>query len=124
MVLQRLILNLLFNAITYSNENGTITINLTSSNQNIEFTLQNTAIKSNLTKENIKHIFDKYYIGTNKYKQVGSGIGLFLAKTIVQNLNGTLLYDVLNKDEHTDIYKFGFTIPQNNDELDGNDFKF
>ncbi len=124
MVLQRLILNLLFNAITYSNENGTIAINITSDNQNIKFTLQNTAIKSNLTKENIKHIFDKYYIGTNKYKQVGSGIGLFLAKTIVQNLNGTLLYDVLNKDEHTDIYKFGFTIPQNNDELDGNDFKF
>lgn len=123
-VLQRLVTNLLFNAITYSHEKGEINIYLKADKDFIEFTLENTAIKSSLTKENIKHIFDKYYIGTNKYKQVGSGIGLFLAKTIVENLNGTLIYDVTNKDELFDIYKFGFSILMHNQELDGKDFKF
>lgn len=123
-VLKRLVTNLLFNAITYSHEKGEIDITLKSDDKWIKFELENTAIKSSLTKENIKHIFDKYYIGTNKYKQVGSGIGLFLAKTIVENLNGELIYDVNNIDEHHDSYKFGFNIKLNNKELDGKDFKF
>lgn len=124
MVLQRLILNLLFNAITYSLERGTIDIILKSDDKYIQVLFKNTTTKSNLTKENFKHIFDKYYIGTNKYKQVGSGIGLFLAKTIVQNLNGELIYDVENKNEHVDIYTFGFSIPLENAKLDGKNFKF
>lgn len=123
-VLQRLITNLLFNAITYSHEKGEINIHLNNNNEFIIFEIENTAIKSCLTKNNFKHIFDKYYIGTNKYKQVGSGIGLFLAKTIVENLNGELIYDVINKDEHTDIYKFGFKIKLDNKELNRKDFKF
>ena len=123
-VLQRLVTNLLFNAITYSHEKGKINIHLSQNKEFIIFEIENTATKSSLTKDNIKHIFDKYYIGTNKYKQVGSGIGLFLAKTIVENLNGELIYDVIYKDEHTDIYKFGFKIKLDNKELDGKDFKF
>lgn len=123
-VLQRLVTNLLFNAITYSHEKGEINIHLSQNKEFIIFEIENTATKSSLTKDNIKHIFDKYYIGTNKYKQVGSGIGLFLAKTIVKNLNGELIYDVIYKDEHTDIYKFGFKIKLDNKELDGKDFKF
>lgn len=124
MVIKRLILNLLFNAITYCQERGTINITLESDDKNIKVLIKNTALKSNITNENIQHIFDKYYIGTNKYKQVGCGIGLFLAKTIIQNLNGKLLYNVEQRDEHTDIYSFGFIMPINNNELNGKDFKF
>ncbi|HIP35345.1 MAG TPA: HAMP domain-containing histidine kinase [Crocinitomix sp.] len=101
------IYNLLDNAIKYCK--NTPQIKITTSNQKDEILI---TIKDNgigISKENQKHLFDKFYrVPTGNIHDVkGFGLGLFYVKTVIKQMGGDIwVKSSLNKGS-----SFSFTLP-------------
>jgi signal transduction histidine kinase len=101
--------NLIENAIKYSNEGNRIVLSLrpTEDNKFIEFRIKDTGIG---IPENEQHkIFEKFYRASNAQKKfsVGSGLGLFTTKSIIERHGGTIWFDSKESSGTT----FYFTLP-------------
>lgn len=88
--LYNVISNIIDNAIKYSGDNPIIRISATGTEGHIQIRITDNGIGIN--KENLPHIFDKFYrIPNEKGSPVkGYGIGLFYVRTMVQKHNGTI----------------------------------
>jgi signal transduction histidine kinase len=102
--------NLLENAMKYSNPQGKEFISLKQNNEMIEISVKDIGIK--ISEEGKKRIFEKFYRDAEALKKesVGSGIGLFTVKKIVEKHGGKIWFDS-EKDTGT---IFSFTIPISN----------
>ncbi|MDR3595734.1 ATP-binding protein [Clostridium sp.] len=89
--LKQLIFILIDNAIKYSNEKGTITILLEKKQDKVHLSVNNTG--EPLPKEKITHLFERFYRvdESRARKKDGYGLGLAIAKTIVDSHNGKIL---------------------------------
>ncbi|WP_016950507.1 sensor histidine kinase [Anabaena sp. PCC 7108] len=88
--LQQIIINLVSNAIRYT-ESGTINITChISDNQKWEFTVEDTGI--GITPENQKHIFEPYFRCTSQKSHLpdSSGLGLTIVSHLVKLLQGEI----------------------------------
>ena len=84
--LDRIVNNLISNAIKYTEEEGRITIVLMKENNSIYLSVADTGI--GMSKEQILHIFDAFY-QVNPIKRIpGYGIGLFVVQNILGNIDG------------------------------------
>lgn len=83
--MQQVIYNLINNAIIYTGNDKKIYIELEIHKKNVILSVRDTGI--GIKKEEVNHIWDKYYKIDKKYKRshVGSGIGLSIVKTICEN---------------------------------------
>lgn len=83
--MQQVIYNLINNAVQYTGDDKKIFIDVSESKKWIIFSVRDTG--KGMKKEEIGHIWDKYYKIDKKYKRstVGSGIGLSIVKTICEN---------------------------------------
>ena len=83
--MQQVIYNLINNAVQYTGDDKKIFIDVSESKNWIIFSVRDTG--KGMKKEEIRHIWDKYYKIDKKYKRstVGSGIGLSIVKTICEN---------------------------------------
>ena len=83
--MQQVIYNLINNAVQYTGDDKKIFIDVSESKKWIIFSVLDTG--KGMKKEEIRHIWDKYYKIDKKYKRstVGSGIGLSIVKTICEN---------------------------------------
>ncbi|MFA6185560.1 MAG: HAMP domain-containing sensor histidine kinase [Candidatus Shapirobacteria bacterium] len=99
--------NILENAIKYSNAHGKIFITLTEKDGFIETSVKDTGI--GISEDGKKKIFEKFYRdpGAQKKAVIGSGIGLFTIKKIVETHGGKIWFDSIDGDGTT----FFFTIP-------------
>ncbi len=100
--------NVLENAIKYSNDHGKVFIALRKNdNDSIEVSIKDTGIQ--ISEAGKEKIFEKFYRDPEAQKKevVGSGIGLFIVKKIIEDHNGKIWFDS-EKDEST---TFFFTIP-------------
>ena len=99
--------NLLENAIKYSNTHGKIFIALKNKGDFLEVSIKDSGV--GISEEGKDRIFEKFFRDTEAQKKeaVGSGIGLFTSKKIVEGHNGKIWFES-NKDEGT---TFFFTIP-------------
>jgi len=99
--------NLLENAIKYSHSHGKIFISLKEKDNEIEISIKDTGI--GISEEGKKKIFDKFYRdpGAQKKEAIGSGIGLFTSKQMVEKNGGKIWFESLENDGTT----FFFTIP-------------
>ncbi|HKK42498.1 MAG TPA: HAMP domain-containing sensor histidine kinase [Bacteroidales bacterium] len=88
--LEELYSNLLLNAIKYTPENGNITLEVKSHGTHVMTRITDTGI--GIPKEEIHRVFDEFYRGTNVPKDIntGSGLGLSIAKQIVENHKGKI----------------------------------
>ena len=79
------------NAIKYSPEGGNITVKLKKSGRYIGLSVTNST-KAPVTKENIKHMFDRFYRAdeSRNSETGGYGIGLSIAKSIVEVHKGKI----------------------------------
>jgi signal transduction histidine kinase len=84
--LQRMIINLLENAVKYTSEGGRVTISLYVEQDNIRITINDTGI--GISEEDIPHIFRRLYRCDRSRSQQGFGLGLSLAIAVAHAHNG------------------------------------
>ena len=84
--------NLLTNAVKYTPPNGTITVGLHINDGNYIFSVSDTGI--GIPPEVRQHVFDKLYRADNARIMVpeGSGLGLYLVKSIVEQVGGSITF--------------------------------
>ena len=94
--------NILKNAIEHSNSNSIVNINYKENNIYVKISIENRG--QIISSKDLQHIFKRFYKGENA-KANSIGIGLSLAKTIINNDNGAI--DVKSdKDKTTFIIKY------------------
>lgn len=81
---EKIIYNLISNAIKFTPEEGRIDVHLVQSSQEVSITIKDTG--SGIPNESIKYIFDRYYQSADNpvSAQSGLGIGLALVKELVE----------------------------------------
>lgn len=104
--IKRVINNLLINAIEYSNKNSKILVNLYEEDHNLCFSITNSGIGINLENPNL--IFEKCESLAQKQKSIGTGLGLYISKKIIDAHGGKIFVKSL-PDENT---TFTFTLPK------------
>ncbi|WP_341227374.1 two-component regulator propeller domain-containing protein [uncultured Arcticibacterium sp.] len=91
-IVEKVIYNLLSNAFKFTNENGDITVkvNINEISQALSFQIEDSGI--GISKEDMSHLFERFYQaqGETKQKKTGSGIGLALTKELVDLHLGTI----------------------------------
>ncbi len=102
-MLKQVWINLIDNAIKFSECNSIVDINIVEKEQNIIFTIQNNG--SVIKEEDYQKIFEKFY-RASETQTSGHGVGLAIVKKIVELHNGTI--QVTSKDNLT---KFTVTLP-------------
>lgn len=88
--LQRLFANLLANAIQYTPAGGSVTVTLEQEGKTALVRIQDTGI--GIAPEDLPHVFDRFWRSQEarqRYPQ-GSGLGMAIAKAIVQRHQGTI----------------------------------
>jgi len=86
--LQRLIANLVDNAIKFSSDGDTISLATLSENGKARFTISDTG--QGVSKEDMPHIFDRFYRSDKSRNTPGNGLGLSYAKSIVEAHGGDI----------------------------------
>ncbi|HEX7484488.1 MAG TPA: ATP-binding protein [Candidatus Saccharimonadales bacterium] len=105
--IRQVIMNFIDNAIYYSSDRSTITIGLEVLDNNVVLTVHNEGM--GVPKEEQSHLFTKFFRATNARKQRpdGTGVGLFLAKRVITEHGGSMVFESeLNKGA-----TFGFRLP-------------
>jgi heavy metal sensor kinase len=86
--LQRVVANLLDNAIKYTPHGGTITLSVKMDTGNVGVEISDTGIGIN--ENDIPHIFERFYRGDISRSTAGSGLGLSLARAIIRAHGGDI----------------------------------
>ncbi|OGZ44653.1 MAG: hypothetical protein A2756_05580 [Candidatus Ryanbacteria bacterium RIFCSPHIGHO2_01_FULL_48_27] len=102
--------NLVNNAIRYGRANTPVTVKISHDKDSIHWSATNQGI--GISKEDGKRIFEKFFRGNNsvKLQTEGSGLGLFIARSIVEASGGKIGFSSEENKETT----FWFTLPVNN----------
>ena len=83
--------NLLHNAIKYSAENTTISIEVIVMEDQIVFRIKDQGV--GIPKADQKHIFERYFRAENVLTTQGTGIGLNIVKTHLEQLGGSIEFE-------------------------------
>lgn len=115
-IIERTMLNLLSNAVKFNKKNGHIYVNLNTKGDKISIRVKDEGI--GIPKENVKSIFERFEQVQDNNKKQGSGIGLYLVKSLLTLHNGNIkVNSEVNKGS-----EFIVTIPKkkvyNGEELD------
>lgn len=108
-VLELVFSNLLGNAIKYSKEDALIKFLVDTGTKEIFFEIEDEGL--GIPKKDQKHIFDRYFRAENVANQQGTGIGLNISKTHIENLGGKISFK--SREGHGT--KFFITIPINHE---------
>lgn len=87
-LVDRVIQNLMDNALKYTPAKGTVTIGLTSTNQGVSVSIKDTGI--GIPENELKHIFERYKKGSTHRQKDGAGLGLAIATKILEIHDSTL----------------------------------
>ena len=80
--------NLIDNAIKYSPNGSTVNISIYKSYLNYNLDIENEC--QDLSEENLPKIFERFYRGTNSVSKDGLGLGLFIAREIIEKHSGNI----------------------------------
>jgi signal transduction histidine kinase len=91
--LERIISNLLENALKYTDPNGTVTINCTTAASEVCISVQDTGL--GIPRECLPQIFDRFYrVDDSRCRESGgSGLGLSIVKAITESFGGRVELD-------------------------------
>ncbi len=104
--LSEVIVNLVDNAIKYSNEGGLVVLSATADDKFVEVTVQDNGI--GIPVSIVPHVFDKFYRShRSRENTVGTGLGLYIVKAIIESHGG----EVSVKSEEGHGSTFSFKIP-------------
>ena len=80
--------NLLSNAIKFTEPGGSVSIRQTTSADHVEVAVTYTGC--GMSRENVRHIFDKFYQGDTSHSKEGNGLGFALVQRILTLMNGEI----------------------------------
>lgn len=108
LALRRVLENLIDNAITYSHEKSTITIRLTKEQGRVLCSIQDSGI--GIPENEHPLIFGEFFRARNavEKKNVGTGLGLFIVKTIIRGHRGEVSFESKQNEGST----FSFALPR------------
>jgi signal transduction histidine kinase len=86
--LQRIVTNLLENAIKYTPEGGDVSISVERHNTHVNIIIKDTGI--GISMNEMPHIFNRFYRCDTSRSQAGIGLGLSLVKVFVEALQGSV----------------------------------
>ena len=87
--IERVVNNLLNNAVRYNKQNGVINVELCGSENEVKLSIKDNGI--GIEKNEIEHVFKPYYQVSRKKKNIqGVGMGLSIVKEIVDSLDGEI----------------------------------
>jgi len=89
--------NIIENALRYTLEGGKVTVTLNNNTEQIELSVKDTGI--GVSVEERKRIFEKFFRGktARKVDTHGTGLGLYLAKNIIEAHGGTIQFESKEK---------------------------
>lgn len=96
--LNQLVHILVDNAVKYADSGTTVTIRLQKHGDRVEFSVNNKGTP--ISKEDIEHIFDRFYRAEKSRTTKGYGLGLSIARRITEGMNGKILVES-NKENGT-----------------------
>jgi signal transduction histidine kinase len=105
-MLQRMLSNLLDNAIKYTPSGGSVTVSLEEKGEQRVISVQDTGI--GISPSELPRIFERFYRCDRSRSQVGIGLGLSLARAIARAHNGELTATSLTNQGST----FRVTLPE------------
>ena len=85
---QKVMHNLLSNALKYTPKGGHIYITATQENNNLVIQIADSG--KGIDKQDLPHIFETFYQGSNSCMDMGTGVGLSLAKQMVETMGGQI----------------------------------
>lgn len=93
LLIREVLANLVSNAIKYTPDEGRVTVHMEQKGKNVIISVQDTGYGIPLASQ--QYIFTKFFRADNIIGQdvSGTGLGLYLTKTIVENLQGELWFD-------------------------------
>lgn len=109
--LARVFFNLMSNAVKYAPQDGTITITLRHNDGSFFFTMNNDSVKT-ISKDDLPHIFERFY--QSKGSIGGTGIGLALVKANVDLHHGSISATSSQEEGTT----FSITLPDTQEGYD------
>jgi PAS domain S-box-containing protein len=86
--IERLLMNLLGNAIQALKENGEIYIDALQEQQNIVLSIADNG--PGIDSDELPHLFDRYFVARQSQKKIGSGFGLSICQMIAKLHGGTI----------------------------------
>ena len=91
--MKTVIMNLVSNAIKYSRQKGEIEVDLKSSGRKMLLTVKDWGV--GIPRYQHRKVFEKFFRSANeaRYRTDGIGLGLYLARAIVENLGGKLWFE-------------------------------
>ena len=105
--IQRMVINLLDNALKYTLSGGTVTVSVYADERQAVVSVKDTGI--GISKQDLPHIFNRFYRCDQSRSQAGLGLGLSLAMVIARAHDGNITAtSSLGKGS-----KFTITLPQN-----------
>ena len=106
-LVRRTIENLIDNAVKYTPDNGSISLNAEKDQKKMSLTITNTC--KGFAKEELKHIFDPFYRGrtTKKSNIEGKGLGLYISRYIVRSHGGNIRVN----DHSGNLFSLTVTLP-------------
>lgn len=109
--IRQVVMNFLDNSIYYSKDNTSVKVSLLQRGDNVVFTVKDNGI--GVPKSEMNRLFTKFYRATNARtkRPDGTGVGIYLAKKIIDSHNGKIIFDSVEGVGST----FGFSLPINND---------
>ncbi|MBI2007990.1 GAF domain-containing sensor histidine kinase, partial [Candidatus Saccharibacteria bacterium] len=111
--IRQVVMNFLDNAIHYTPSGGSITAELTSSDEEVRFSVTDTGLGVPVSAQH--HLFSKFYRADNarKMRPDGTGLGLFMAKKVIVAQGGAIIFKSTEGKGST----FGFSLPRHATEV-------
>ena len=89
--MQRVVTNILENALKYTPEQGTVTVSAVAQKGQVQITVKDSGI--GISEKDLPHIFERFYRCDRSRSQGGVGLGLSLAKAFAKSMQGKIKVD-------------------------------
>ena len=89
--IKQVVSNLLSNALKFTQKGGMVLVSGARDHSNYVFTVRDNG--KGMTKEQLAHVFERFYQGMNEHNRHGLGLGLSIVKNLIEMHGGTIVAD-------------------------------